>query len=130
MVKSSYCLWLAHQLRPKKVGDFQSTSALRKLLIDYVREFRKSRQIGVISDFHKETFDVTTTFARIGGGSLGGKARGLGFVNTLLSNFEIRYRFKDVKIFVPPAVVLGTDVFDQYLDENALHDFALKSKGR
>ena len=70
--------WLAHQLRPKKVGDFQSTSALRKLLIDYVREFRKSRQIGVISDFHKETFDVTTTFARIGGGSLGGKARGLG----------------------------------------------------
>ncbi len=120
--------WLAHQLRPKKVGDFQSTSALRKLLIDYVREFRKSRQIGVISDFHKETFDVTTTFARIGGGSLGGKARGLGFVNTLLSNFEIRYRFENVKIYVPPAVVLGTDVFDQYLDENALHDFALKSK--
>lgn len=120
--------WLAHQLRPKKVEDFESAGALRKLLIDYVREFRKSRQIGVISDFHKETFDTTTTFARIGGGSIGGKARGLGFVNTLLSNFEIRYRFKDVKIFVPPAVVLGTDVFDQYLDENALHDFALKSK--
>ena len=120
--------WLAHQLRPKKVEDFESPSALRKLLIDYVREFRKSRQIGVISDFHKETFDVTTTFARIGGGSLGGKARGLGFANTLLSNFEIRYRFKDVKIFVPPAVVLGTDVFDQFLKENDLHDFALKSK--
>ncbi len=120
--------WLAHQLRPKKVEDFESAAALRKLLIDYVREFRKSRQIGVISDFHKETFDTTTTFARIGGGSIGGKARGLGFVNTLLSNFEIRYRFKDVKIFVPPAVVLGTDVFDQFLDENALHDFALKSK--
>lgn len=120
--------WLAHQLRPKKVEDFESAGALRKLLIDYVREFRKSRQIGVISDFHKETFDTTTTFARIGGGSIGGKARGLGFVNTLLSNFEIRYRFKDVKIFVPPAVVLGTDVFDQFLDENALHDFALKSK--
>lgn len=120
--------WLAHQLRPKKVEDFESESGLRKLLIDYVREFRKARQIGVISDFHKETFDTTTTFARIGGGSIGGKARGLGFVNTLLSNFEIRYRFKDVKIFVPSAVVLGTDVFDQFLDENALHDFALKSK--
>ncbi|MHB9041099.1 MAG: PEP/pyruvate-binding domain-containing protein [Melioribacteraceae bacterium] len=119
--------WLAHQLRPKRVEDFPSTSALRKLLIDYVSEFRKSRQIGVISDFHKETFDVTTTFARIGGGSLGGKARGLGFVNTLLSNFEIRYRFSGVKIFVPSAVVLGTDVFDQYLDDNELRDFALKS---
>ncbi|MCX6168722.1 MAG: histidine kinase [Ignavibacteriales bacterium] len=120
--------WLAHQLRPKKVEDFPSTSALRKLLIDYVSEFRKSRQIGVISDFHKETFDVTTTFARIGGGSLGGKARGLGFVNTLLSNFEIRYRFTGVKIFVPSAVVLGTDVFDQYLDDNELRDFALNSE--
>ncbi|TSA28862.1 MAG: response regulator, partial [Ignavibacteriales bacterium] len=76
--------WLAHQLRPKKVSDFESADALRKLLIEYVREFIKSRQIGVISDFNKEMFDVTTTFARIGGGSLGGKARGLGFVNNLL----------------------------------------------
>ncbi len=120
--------WLAHQLRPKKVEDFPSVAPLRKLLIDYVREFRKSRQIGVISDFTKDSFDVTTTFARIGGGSLGGKARGLGFVNTLLSNFEIRYRFEGVKIFVPPAVVLGTDVFDQFLDDNELRDFALKSE--
>ncbi|MEW6701853.1 MAG: PEP/pyruvate-binding domain-containing protein [Bacteroidota bacterium] len=119
--------WLAHQLRPKKVSDFPSTAALRKLLIDYVREFRKSRQIGVISDFNKETFDVTTTFARIGGGSLGGKARGLGFVNRLISNFEIRYRFNDVKIFVPTAVVLGTDLFDQFLSDNNLREFALKS---
>ena len=119
--------WLAHRLRPKKVSDFPSPDALRKLLIEYVREFRKSRQIGVISDFNKETFDVTTTFARIGSGSLGGKARGLGFVNSLLSNFEIRYRFDGVKIFVPPAVVLATDIFDQFLEDNKLHEFALKS---
>ncbi|NJD21711.1 MAG: response regulator [Melioribacter sp.] len=119
--------WLAHQLRPKKVSDFESADALRKLLIEYVREFIKSRQIGVISDFNKETFDVTTTFARIGGGSLGGKARGLGFVNNLLANFEIRYRFDKVKIFVPSAVVLATDVFDQFLNDNNLLDFALRS---
>lgn len=117
--------WLAHQLRPKKVSDFPSVAALRKLLIDYVREFRKSRQIGIILDFNKETFDVTTTFARIGGGSLGGKARGLGFVNSLLSNFDIRNKFEGVKIFVPPAVVLGTDIFDQFLDSNDLREFAL-----
>ncbi len=120
--------WLAHQLRPKKVTDFESTEALRKLLIDYLRDFRKARQIGVISDFHKYTFDTTTTFARIGGGSLGGKARGLGFVNSLLSNFDLRYKFKDVKIFVPPGVVIGTDVFDQFLDDNDLREYALRSK--
>jgi len=119
--------WLAHQLRPKKVTDFESVSALRKLLIEFVREFIKSRQIGIISDFHKETFDVTTTFARIGSGSLGGKARGLGFVNNLIANFEIRYRFEKVKIFVPSAVVLATDAFDQFLSDNNLLDFALRS---
>jgi CheY-like chemotaxis protein len=117
--------WLAHQLRPKKVSDFSSPVTLRKLIIDSVREFIKSRQIGVIADFNKETFDVTTTYARIGGGSLGGKARGLGFVNRLMSHFEIRYRFENVKIFVPPAVVLGTDVFDQFLNDNELREFAL-----
>jgi hypothetical protein len=97
------------------------------LLIDSLREFRKSRQIGVISDFNKETFDETTTFARIGGGSLGGKARGLGFVNILLSNFEIRYKFQGIKIFVPAAVVIATDVFDQFLDQNNIREFALTS---
>jgi CheY-like chemotaxis protein len=117
--------WLAHQLRPKKIEDFASPNTLRHLLIDYVSEFRKSRQIGVISDFNKETFDLTTTFARIGGGSLGGKARGLGFVKSLLNDFEIRYRFDGVKIFIPPAVVLGTDVFDQFLSDNDLREFAL-----
>ncbi|MEW6506576.1 MAG: PEP/pyruvate-binding domain-containing protein [Bacteroidota bacterium] len=118
--------WLAHQLRPKKVTDFNSTQELRRLLIDSVKEFRKSRQIGVISDFSKDTFDETTTFARIGGGSLGGKARGLGFVNRLLSDFNIRNRFENVKIFVPPAVVLATDVFDQFISDNNLLEFALK----
>ncbi|MBS3946060.1 MAG: histidine kinase [Melioribacter sp.] len=118
--------WLAHQLRPKKVTDFSSTNELRRLLIDSVKEFRKSRQIGVISDFSSETFDETTTFARIGGGSLGGKARGLGFVNRLLSDFNIRNRFENVKILVPPAVVLATDVFDQFISDNNLLEFALK----
>lgn len=120
--------WLAHQLRPKRVDDFAEISLLRNLLIESLREFRKSRQIGVISDFHKDSFDITTTFARIGGGSLGGKARGLGFVNTLLSNFEIRYRFEGVKIFVPAAVVVATDVFDQFLDDNELREYALLSQ--
>ena len=119
--------WLAHQLRPKKVSDFESPDALRKLILNSVHAFRKSRQIGVISDFHKDTFDVTTTFARIGGGSLGGKARGLGFTNNLLSNFEVRNKFHKAKIFVPAAVVVGTDVFDQFLDDNNLREFALRT---
>ncbi|MFC2135274.1 PEP/pyruvate-binding domain-containing protein [Bacteroidota bacterium] len=120
--------WLAHILRPKKVSDFDSTEKLRELLINTIKEFRRSRQVGVILDFNKNTFDKTLTFARIGGGSIGGKARGLGFVNNLLSNFNIRQNFKDIDIYVPASVVVGTDVFDYFLDENNLRDFALRAE--
>ncbi|MCF8242960.1 MAG: histidine kinase [Melioribacteraceae bacterium] len=120
--------FLAHKLRPKKVTDFNSPEDLRKLLIQSVEEFRYSRQLGVVSDFRTDTFDSKSSFARIGGGSIGGKARGLGFVNRLLTDFNIRNKFKDVDLFVPAAVVVGSDVFDHFLEENNLRDFALYCK--
>jgi CheY-like chemotaxis protein len=119
--------WLAHKLRPRKVSDYPSIAALREDLIASLREYRKLQQRGIITDFSKETFDPHTSFARIGGGSLGGKARGLGFVNILINNYNVRKKFEGVEIAVPPAVVLGTDVFDQFLDENNLRSFALNS---
>ncbi len=119
---------LAHQLRPKKVADFQSVDGLRKLLVRYVHDFIASRQVGVITDFNKNTFDKQTTFARIGSGSIGGKARGLGFINRLLNDFEIRNKFEGVEIVLPAGVVIAADNFDKFLDDNFLRDFALNSK--
>lgn len=120
--------WLAHRLRPRKVSDYPSVNDLREDIISHLRQYRRFQQIGLITDFRKESFDPTVSFARIGGGSLGGKARGLGFVNLLINNQGIRDRFEGTKIDVPPAVVIGTDVFDQFLSENGLHSFALSSK--
>lgn len=117
--------WLAQQLRPRKVTDYPSIENLRKDLIISLRNYRHMRQRGIITDFSKETFDPKSSFARIGGGSLGGKARGLGFVNTLINNYNVRNQFSGVKVFVPAAVVLGTDIFDHFLDENNLRKFAL-----
>ncbi|MFQ5603125.1 MAG: PEP/pyruvate-binding domain-containing protein [bacterium] len=119
--------WLAHKLRPRKVSDFSSLQGLRQDLINSLREYRKDRQRGIITDFKKETFYPLSSFARIGGGSLGGKARGLSFVNKLIYNYKVNNRFKNVKIFIPPAVVLGTDVFDEFIEENDLHHFALNA---
>ncbi|GJQ21769.1 MAG: phosphoenolpyruvate synthase [Bacteroidia bacterium] len=119
--------WLAYQLRPRKVSDYPSVEDLRKDLIDSMSEYRGRRQRGLITDFSKETFDPTSSLARIGGGSLGGKARGLGFVNILINNYQLRERFDGVQITVPPAVILGTEVFDQFVDENNLRKFALKT---
>lgn len=117
--------WLAHQLRPRKVSDYVSTAALRKDLIQSLHNYRNIRQRGIIADFTKESFDPDSSFARIGGGSLGGKARGLGFVSTLINDYNVRNRFEHVLISVPSAVVIGTDVFDQFVDENNLRNFAI-----
>lgn len=117
--------WLAHQLRPRKVSDYSSVEELREDLIKSLNHYRYLRQRGIITDFNKETFDPQSSFARIGGGSLGGKARGLGFVNTLINDYNVRDSFENVVISVPPAVVIGTEVFDQFLDDNNLRHFAL-----
>lgn len=119
--------WLAHQLRPRKVSDFKTIEDLRRDLIASLRNYRKLRQQGIITDFKKESFDPQNGFARIGGGSLGGKARGLSFVSTLINNYQIEDQFEDVRIYIPPCVVLGTDVFDTFIDENDLRDFALNA---
>jgi CheY-like chemotaxis protein len=119
--------WLAHKLRPRKVSDYPSVAALREDLIASLREYRRLRQRGIITDFTKESFVPASSFARIGGGSLGGKARGLGFVNILINNYDVRDRFEGVQIHVPPAIVLGTDVFDQFVDANELRQFALNA---
>lgn len=119
--------WLASRLRPRKVSDYASLEALREDLISSLREYRKLQQRGVITDFDRQSFDPMSSFARIGGGSLGGKARGLSFVNRLINNFQLADKFAGVRIYVPSAVVLGTDVFDQFLDDNNLRNFALSA---
>ncbi len=119
---------LAYKLRPRQVADYPSIAALRDDLIASLQGYRRIQQRGLITDFVKETFDPQSSFACIGGGSLGGKARGLGFVNILINNYDIRNMFEGVHVYIPSAVVVGTDVFDEFLDENNLRSFALHSK--
>ena len=117
--------WLAHKLRPRKVSDYPTDEELRKDLVKSINHYRMVRQRGIIADFHKDTFDPESSFARIGGGSLGGKARGLGFVNTLINDYQLRDQFDEALIYVPPAVIIGTEVFDDFIEMNNLREFAL-----
>jgi CheY-like chemotaxis protein len=118
---------LAHRLRPRTISDFGSVAALRMELINSLRFYRDVQQRGVITEFSKETFDPKNSFARIGLGSLGGKARGLGFMNTLITNYHVDNKFENVEISVPAAVVIATDVFDRFLERNNLEKFALSA---
>ncbi len=118
---------LAAKLRPRKVSDFTGPEHLRSDLIDSINDYRREQSELVIGDFNAETFKPSEShFLRIGAGSLGGKARGLAFVRHLLRKNRIARRFSGVRIAVPPALVLATDNFDQFMAENNLLDFALQ----
>jgi len=117
--------WLAHKLRPRKISDYASVEETRQTLIKELHDYRKLRQRGIITTFDKESFDPYSSISRIGGGSLGGKARGLSFVNILINNYNVQDRFEGVRIYIPPAIVIGTDIFDAFMDENNLLEFAL-----
>ncbi len=117
---------LAAKLRPRKVSDFSGPEHLRRDLIESINEYRREQNEVLIGDFKPDTFKPSeSSFLRIGSGSLGGKARGLAFVRHLLRTRRIARRFPGVRIGVPPAVVIATDLFDQFLAENNLSDFAL-----
>ena len=117
---------LAAKLRPRKVSDFDGAEHLRRDLIESINDYRREQNEVLIGDFKADTFKPAQSgFLRIGSGSLGGKARGLAFVRHLLRTRRIGKRFPGVRISVPPAVVIATDMFDLFLSENNLGDFAL-----
>jgi hypothetical protein len=118
---------LAAKLRPRKVSDFTGPEHLRRDLIESINDYRREQSELLIGDFNADTFKPSETgFLRIGAGSLGGKARGLAFVRHLLRKNRIIRRFPGIRIAVPPALVLATDAFDQFMAENNLLDFALQ----
>ncbi|MGB9235707.1 MAG: PEP/pyruvate-binding domain-containing protein [Terriglobales bacterium] len=117
---------VAQRLRPRRVSDFANLEALREDLIRSISEYRREQSEFLIGDFDAATFKAGDAFfLRIGTGSLGGKARGLAFIRHLLHKRRFSRRFPGVKIGVPPALVLSTDVFDRFLAENDLMDFAI-----
>src|SRR5262249_7512735 len=119
---------LARKLRPRKVSEFASLEDLRHDLIESIAEYRREQSEMLVADFDPHTYDAASVpFARIGGGSLGGKARGLAVVRSLLGSRGLGRRFTGVHTSVPASLVLGTDCFDRYLAENRLLDLALNS---
>src|SRR5205085_8663597 len=120
---------LARKLRPRKVLDFDTLEDLRRDLIASIAEHRHEQNESLVADFDRHGFDPSGGFfARFGGGSLGGKARGLAFVRHQLNTQGLAERFEGVHIAVPPTLVLATDCFDQFLSAPGLLAFALERR--
>lgn len=117
---------LARRMRPRKVSDYPTLDHLRRDLIDSIAEYRREQSETLVADFdRRQPFHPGASFfARIGGGSLGGKARGLAFARFLLAYHGLARRLPGVHVAVPAAIVLATDVFDRFLTDNDLLEVA------
>ncbi len=109
---------LAAMVRPRKVSEFGSVAGLRSFLVDEVSRYLRDIQRSVVVDFEENRFDDLVSFARIGEGPLGGKGRGLAFVQRLLA--EEHPILEGVEVVVPQTVAIAADVFEAYLDANSL----------
>lgn len=118
---------LAHHLRPRTAADYTTPEERRRYLIDEIDAYRREQTRESVSDFDPATFDAQNSFARIGEGSLGGKARALAFARHLLRDFAMVEQYEGVQISVPPSLVLATGVFDRFLEDNGLRTFAMET---
>lgn len=110
---------LASKLRPVKANDFSSTADIKQYLVACIHERRTGRQQGVVTDFISADFDPDTDFVKVGKGSLGGKARGLAFLATLLKeNQGFQQKFRDAAVRVPKSFVISTEGFEAFIDQN------------
>ncbi|MFN8177313.1 MAG: PEP/pyruvate-binding domain-containing protein [bacterium] len=116
----------ANALRYKRVSDFATLEDLRDFLKETLLTYRERTRRGLVEDFDPARFDAGSHFVRIGGGSLGGKGRGLAFTHELLTRHDVEGLFPGLRLFVPPTAVLGTDVFDRFLEHNSLTGLALR----
>lgn len=111
---------LAAKIRKADQSHFKSTDQLRKYLVDAIIDYRILLGHGVVARFDPETYSKYIWFARIGEGSLGGKARGLAFINNMLQKYNLLNKYPGVKILIPRTVVIATDYFDEFIKVNGL----------
>ena len=103
----------------------QDVQAHRQIIFDAIVQYRHMKNIGVVAVFDRGKFDAYSHFARIGDGSLGGKGRGLAFLDNIIKRHPEMNQLPGVQVSIPRTVVLCTDIFDEFMDKNNLYQIAL-----
>lgn len=111
---------LAAVLRQRNKTSFDSVVEMREFIIDAIKEYRMLLGQGVVAKFDPDNYSDFIWFARLGEGSIGGKARGLAFINTILQQHNIYDNFDGAKVLIPRTVVVAADYFDQFIKSNGL----------
>jgi hypothetical protein len=118
---------LAEFLKNISVDQDVSTDLMkvRQIIFDAIVHYRKVKNRGVVAVFERDRFDQYSNFARIGEGSLGGKGRGLAFIDSMIKQNEAFEKFGTIQITIPKTVVLCTDNFSEFMELNQLYPIAL-----
>ena len=103
----------------------KDVEAHRQIIFEAILQYRKMKNTGVVAVFDRGKFDSYSHFARIGDGSLGGKGRGLAFLDNIIKRHEEFHQFENATVSIPLTVVLCTDLFDEFMDSNNLYQIAL-----
>jgi len=111
---------LGEEFKKINLSDFDSANDMREYIKKRINNYRIAMGQGVVAKFDKDSYDDTIWFARIGSGSLGGKARGLAFLNRMLQKYNTYEKYKGVRVSIPRTVVIATDFFDEFIRENGL----------
>ncbi len=114
---------LSNLFRKKQRQDFDSIEEVRSYLIDTIANYRRTKGRGIIAS-HLDEYAV---FTRLGDGQLGGKARGLAFIDSMISQHKMMFRWDNVILAIPRTVVLTTDLFDEFMEEGNLYEYALSN---
>ena len=99
----------------------------RQYIYDAIVSYRRMKNQGVVAVFHRDRFDSFSQFARIGDGSLGGKGRGLAFLDNIIKKRTDLNDYDNASVLIPKTVVLCTDIFDEFMETNALYEVALSN---
>jgi len=116
---------LAKFIEALQIDDCDDTMEARKFIFDAIVMYRRTKNQGVIAEFKRDRFDKYSNFVRFGEGSLGGKGRGLAFIDAMIKrNIELS-DFDGVNVCIPKTLVLCTEIFDQFMENNQLYPIAL-----
>ena len=105
--------------------ELQDIDAHRRAIFEAIVDYRRMKNQGVVAVFRRDRFDRYSNFARIGEGSLGGKGRGLAFIDNIVKHHPELNQFDNATVMIPKTVVLCTDLFEEFMDHNNLYQLAL-----
>ena len=114
-------------LTEQTFDDVTQDQMVRQTVFDAIVKYRRMKNRGVVAVFKRDRFDHYSNFARIGQGSLGGKGRGLAFIDSIIKKNPEFDNFEGVSVQIPRTVVLCTDIFDEFMKTNKLYPIALSS---